>query len=1132
MGWSSSVGLMQMISRELIRRNSQLSATELRRQMAAPPWFVELVQRSEGRQFWQVYLDNYMAAEIGPRSGDGSRSKELHREAVDIWTREGVLCAPDKHVYASQSATELGVTLSGVHSLVGGGPTRFHQLMVVTLMLLAEKCPKVKWVQIVLGRWIFVLQYRRPAMSVLSRCWNYIRKNVDRRRWWPVVQDELSTLLCLAPLLHFDLKMAVSGVVTCSDASHFGGAVAVAPGLTGAGLSLCSRVGKPEMEPHCAELLVISAFNGIGGAFRGYDLAGIQPAGLISIEWDAAARRVTRKAWPQVIEISDINHVNKDMVREWFNMFPRVIRVDIVGGFPCVHLSAVRAGRKNLEGDGSRLFWALLQLIRWVEEVFSPTATVEFVVENVLSMDADARKEISHHLGVEPIALCPSDAMPYNRPRLAWVSSAVHAGPGVRLEHMGDYVRVWMEAAPIPDEAWLDKGWRRCCSSTPLPTFMKAIRRRQPPPQPAGIHRCEADALARWRSDGFKFPPYQYRRQYLVVNAEGDLRYPSASERERLLGFGDDHTKYAMSASSIKENEEGYMDKRLSLLGDSFSMLSFGWVISQLCALWVRPLSPQEILDRMGLAAGATLQQDYAAPIGHGLRYGGRVTGNEKPIHKGKSLAERRAARKGINLRGLGISPKTEARYNSALGTLLPTLDAAKSLSELDPLCEEWVECQWIKGTPLGLIGDALCGLQHYWPQVKGELRGAWKLYRNWRRIEVPQRAPPLPRPIALALIGLFLEWAEPRMAFLLALGFHTFLRTGEMLSLLCKDVHLVPHQHGVVMVRKSKTGLRFNIDEAVAIYDVELYKLWELCHLPTLLHRSQPIWNRSASAFRSVFYRGLDALGLGNHKYQPYSIRRGGATHAFVTQQTLDAILLRGRWRSLTVARLYLEDGQSQPQTQRHLQTLWDVSATACHRLGAAQRRGTVQAEAPPGILLGALRKAMKALINPKNKAWWPLPSAAQAKGYEMPCRSNSRFAAYLQGFRPRAGRVADFRSAAVSASLPHLRPFRKGPGMAPKRGSIEAAFAGKPKGAKTKKAGLEQSTPESKQSVAAVDVTPSPEMPKRRRLEKAPETTPTKVQKDVEMKAPALVIVEWSFFKGLQGPFLAQLRSAAAGK
>ena len=162
-----------------------------------------------------------------------------------------------------------------------------------------------------------------------------------------------------------------------------------------------------------------------------------------------------------------------------------------------------------------------------------------------------------------------------------------------------------------------------------------------------------------------------------------------------------------------------------------------------------------------------------------------------KPIRQGKTLAERKAARKGISLRGLGTSPKTEARYGFALRVLLLHIECSKSVEEVDLRCEEWVEMQWIKGTPLGLIGAALCGLQHHWPQLKGLLRGSWNLYKNWRRIEVAQRAPPLPRPIALALVGLFVPWENPAMAFLIALGFHTFLRTGGILNLTFKDVQL-----------------------------------------------------------------------------------------------------------------------------------------------------------------------------------------------------------------------------------------------------------------------------------------------------------------------------------------------------
>ena len=108
------------------------------------------------------------------------------------------------------------------------------------------------------------------------------------------------------------------------------------------------------------------------------------------------------------------------------------------------------------------------------------------------------------------------------------------------------------------------------------------------------------------------------------------------------------------------------------------------------------------------------------------------------PIKKGKSLAERQAARRGLSLRAVGISVKTERRYSSAISSLLPALETADSMEELDPLCEEWIEAAWVSGTPLGLIGDALCGIHFFWPQVKGHLRGAWRLYKNWRKLKSP----------------------------------------------------------------------------------------------------------------------------------------------------------------------------------------------------------------------------------------------------------------------------------------------------------------------------------------------------------------------------------------------------------
>ena len=59
-----------------------------------------------------------------------------------------------------------------------------------------------------------------------------------------------------------------------------------------------------------------------------------------------------------------------------------------------------------------------------------------FLIENVRSMDASARAEISRILGVEPLGLCPSDILPYNRPRLAWTNKELAETEGITLEPM------------------------------------------------------------------------------------------------------------------------------------------------------------------------------------------------------------------------------------------------------------------------------------------------------------------------------------------------------------------------------------------------------------------------------------------------------------------------------------------------------------------------------------------------------------------------------------------------------------------------------------------------------------------------------------------------------------------------
>ena len=137
-----------------------------------------------------------------------------------------------------------------------------------------------------------------------------------------------------------------------------------------------------------------------------------------------------------------------------------------------------------------------------------------------------------------------------------------------------------------------------------------------------GIHRCDEKCLDRWWSDDYRFPPYQYRVENLVQDRTGLVRYLNSTERARLLGFTGDHLVFCWSAGKVKADPRGWEDAKLSLAGDSFSMLSFGWISSQLCKAWSPPMSPEHLIARMGLAPGSSLAPEFTAPMTRAISYG------------------------------------------------------------------------------------------------------------------------------------------------------------------------------------------------------------------------------------------------------------------------------------------------------------------------------------------------------------------------------------------------------------------------------------------------------------------------------------------------------------------------------
>lgn len=278
-----------------------------------------------------------------------------------------------------------------------------------------------------------------------------------------------------------------------------------------------------------------------------------------------------------------------------------------------------------------------------------------------------------------------------------------------------------------------------------------------------------------------------------------------------------------------------------------------------------------------------------------------------------RTAAERRRARQNARLSDVALQPATRDRYYHAVKKLVPFLDEVDSEESLDETIAEWVEHQFAAGEPLRNISDALCGLHHMQPWTRRLLTQSWKLFKVWRRYEVPMRAPPLTEDVLFGYVGKLFMDDDLIMAALLMVGFHTMMRTHEMLEV-CPSSFMLGSTTGIVSIPRSKSGQRHNSKESIGIYD--MYTLELVRMMVTECKRkgnwNAPCWTHSAAKFRERFYGlakyfNIEYLGL-----KCYSIRRGGATWDFQRHGLMERALIRGRWASTQVARLYITDARA----------------------------------------------------------------------------------------------------------------------------------------------------------------------------------------------------------------------------
>ena len=268
---------------------------------------------------------------------------------------------------------------------------------------------------------------------------------------------------------------------------------------------------------------------------------------------------------------------------------------------------------------------------------------------------------------------------------------------------------------------------------------------------------------------------------------------------------------------------------------------------------------------------------------------------------------ERRQRRGRLSLFDRAITEKTRVRYFLAVSQVVKALERTRR--DIDEFMMDWIDERYLAGASITSVADTLCGLHHYLPWSKGRLRGAWRVYGLWRKLERPRQAPPFPIEVVEGLVGRCVDLEELRLALCLCLGFWGMLRTGEIFEVRFRHL-LISKTNMVVRLGETKTGIRRQVDENVVIY-----------HLPTVLiartacdlapSKQDLVWPRSRSEFRSAFKRLTGFFKL-KDTFRPYSLRRGGATEDFRVHGLMERSLLRGRWGSSFAARQYIQEGLS----------------------------------------------------------------------------------------------------------------------------------------------------------------------------------------------------------------------------
>lgn len=240
-----------------------------------------------------------------------------------------------------------------------------------------------------------------------------------------------------------------------------------------------------------------------------------------------------------------------------------------------------------------------------------------------------------------------------------------------------------------------------------------------------------------------------------------------------------------------------------------------------------------------------------------------------------------------------------------------------------DANLSDFMDVLFFEGKPMNEGEKILASVEFHHSCLKGRLVRARKALRGWRKECPPESRIPLPKLVAYGMCMILHAMGLKLHALKLILDFDTYMRPGESLDLLKKDLvkpvsNAGPQYRWYAVVirdfdelRPDKVGV---FDNSVPLNSRERKWIGPVlhAHTKTLPSSHSKIFPFTAKEYGREFTKAGELLGLkGLH---PYQLRHGGAADDLNSKERdHQGVKARGRWQTDQSVRRYTKVGKIQ---------------------------------------------------------------------------------------------------------------------------------------------------------------------------------------------------------------------------